>query len=95
MADLAHDAPVEHHAEHESTGIDNRKLGMWVFLASEIMFFSGFFGAFIVLRNLNLEVFTHGAHQLDKVAAGVDPVIGQQFGGFAQLASAPRDAGTH
>lgn len=35
------------------------------------------------------------AHQLDKVAAGVDPVIGQQFGGFAQLASAPRDAGTH
>ena len=35
------------------------------------------------------------AHQLDKVAAGVDPVIKQQFSGFAQLASAPRDAGTH
>jgi uncharacterized protein YndB with AHSA1/START domain len=34
------------------------------------------------------------AQQLDKVAAGVDPVIGQQFSGFAQLASAPRDAGT-
>ncbi|HUO46113.1 MAG TPA: heme-copper oxidase subunit III [Acidimicrobiia bacterium] len=31
--------PVAHHDEHESTGIDNRKLGMWVFLSSEFLFF--------------------------------------------------------
>lgn len=57
------------------TGINHGKLGMWVFLASEIMFFSGFFGAFIVLRNLNLEVFTHGAHQLDKVVATINTAV--------------------
>jgi heme/copper-type cytochrome/quinol oxidase subunit 3 len=28
-----------HHEEHESTGIENRKLGMWVFLSSEFLFF--------------------------------------------------------
>jgi heme/copper-type cytochrome/quinol oxidase subunit 3 len=29
---------------------DRTKFGMWLFLASEIMFFTGFFGAYIVLR---------------------------------------------
>ncbi len=35
-------AALEHGAgvhEHESTGIDNRKLGMWAFLSSEFLFF--------------------------------------------------------
>ena len=31
-------------------GIENRKLGMWIFLASEVMFFTGLIGAYIVLR---------------------------------------------
>ena len=39
------------HAESPSaTGIPNGKLGMWVFLASEVMFFTGLIGAFVVLR---------------------------------------------
>lgn len=33
-----------------ATGIPNGKLAMWVFLASEVMFFAGLLGAFIVLR---------------------------------------------
>ena len=39
------------------TGIRHGKLGMWIFLASEVMFFSGFFTAFIILRNTNLSCF--------------------------------------
>jgi cytochrome c oxidase subunit III len=57
------------------TGIYHGKLGMWIFLASEIMFFSGFFGAFIVLRNLNIEVFTASAHMLDKTVATVNTAV--------------------
>ncbi|MEX1280826.1 MAG: heme-copper oxidase subunit III [Acidimicrobiia bacterium] len=34
MADVAHA-----HDLHESTGVDNRKLGMWFFLSSEFLFF--------------------------------------------------------
>ena len=45
MAD-AHALP----ATHTSTGIPNGKLGMWLFLASEVMFFTGLIGAYIVLR---------------------------------------------
>ena len=33
-----------------ATGVPNGKLGMWVFLASEVMFFTGLIGAYIVLR---------------------------------------------
>ncbi|HSL26535.1 MAG TPA: heme-copper oxidase subunit III [Acidimicrobiia bacterium] len=45
MATAAHEAPgpdaapTAHHDEHESTGVDNRKLGMWAFLSSEFLFF--------------------------------------------------------
>jgi cytochrome c oxidase subunit III len=35
---------------YENLGIENRKLGMWLFLASETMFFTGLIGAYIVLR---------------------------------------------
>jgi heme/copper-type cytochrome/quinol oxidase subunit 3 len=31
-------------------GIYNKKLGMWVFLASEVMFFTGLIGSYIILR---------------------------------------------
>lgn len=31
-------------------GIETRKLGMWVFLASEVMFFTGLIGSYIILR---------------------------------------------
>ena len=39
-------------ASHETGchGIENRKLGMWLFLASEVMFFTGLIGAYIVIR---------------------------------------------
>ena len=36
-----------------ATGVPNGKLGMWVFLASEVMFFTGLLGAYIVLRISN------------------------------------------
>ena len=36
--------------EYNSTGIPHGKLGMWVFLASEIMLFGAFISAYIVLR---------------------------------------------
>ena len=43
---LAH--PIEE--EVTSTGIPHDKMGMWVFLCSEVMFFTGLIGSYIVLR---------------------------------------------
>jgi heme/copper-type cytochrome/quinol oxidase subunit 3 len=38
-------------------GVYNMKLGMWVFLLSEVMFFTGLIGAYIILRFANPDQF--------------------------------------
>jgi len=40
----------EHVEPASATGIPHDKMGMWVFLCSEIMFFTGLIGSYIVLR---------------------------------------------
>lgn len=35
---------------HPVTGVTNSKLGMWLFLATEVMLFGGLFSAYIILR---------------------------------------------
>lgn len=51
MSDVVHETPVAHHDEHESTGIGNRKLGMWVFLSSEFMFFGALIATYLLYSN--------------------------------------------
>ena len=63
------------HEHRSNTGIYNAKLGMWVFIASEIMFFSGFFGAYIVLKNMHPELFAASAQQLDRVLGTINTAI--------------------
>ena len=36
--------------KYETVGVPTPRLGMWLFLASEIMFFASFVGSYIVLR---------------------------------------------
>ena len=36
--------------ERPDTGLTNSKLGIWIFLASEIMLFGGLFSAYVFLR---------------------------------------------
>lgn len=61
---------------HEpNTGLTHGKLIMWVFLASELMFFSGFFGAFIVLRNTNYQIFAEGSASLSWPLALVNTFV--------------------
>lgn len=46
-----------HHAdthEHSSTGMPNRKLAMWLFLASDCMFFGALIGTYIVYHGKSL-----------------------------------------
>ncbi|MBI4368103.1 MAG: heme-copper oxidase subunit III [Candidatus Omnitrophica bacterium] len=66
---------MEHDPHTGAIGIDTRKLGMWIFLASEIMFFSGLIGAYIVLRFANLESWPHPATVLNLPLTGVNTFI--------------------
>jgi len=61
--DHAHAASLSHPLEaRTATGIPNGKLGVWVFLASEVMFFTGLLGAYIVLRLSNPHWPGHEGH---------------------------------
>ena len=51
MSDIAHEVEIPHHEEHESTCIDNRKLGMWVFLSSEFLFFGALISNYLLYSN--------------------------------------------
>ena len=43
----------------EDTGVTNGKIGIWLFLASEVMLFGAFFATYIVMR-MGSEVWPHG-----------------------------------
>ena len=56
-------------------GIDTRKLGMWIFLASEIMFFTGLIGSYIVLRFANLNTWPVPSTVLNIPLTGINTFI--------------------
>ena len=63
-ANATHDAPIPF------MGVSPVKLGMWLFLASEVMFFTGLLGSFIVLKFAHPDVFHEEAAHLNwKLAA--------------------------
>ena len=39
-----------HNYPHESTGVETRKLGMWVFLSTEILFFGTLITTFMIFK---------------------------------------------
>ena len=63
-----------HALEATSTGIPSAKLGMWIFLASEVMFFTGLLGAYIVLR-AGLGTWPHAGEELNVPAAAINTFI--------------------
>jgi cytochrome c oxidase subunit 3 len=54
---------------------DSAKLGMWVFLVTEILFFGGLFVAYIVYRAWNPELFLLAAQELDTMMGAINTVV--------------------
>jgi cytochrome c oxidase subunit 3 len=66
---------VQHHFVDSEQQFDSAKLGMWVFLVTEILFFGGLFVAYIVYRAWNPELFTMAATQLDTLMGGINTLV--------------------
>ena len=56
---------LQHHFEDAEQQFDSAVFGTWVFLITEIMFFSGMFMAYILYRSWYPEAFAHASHHLD------------------------------
>jgi cytochrome c oxidase subunit 3 len=61
----AHAAPLAHHFETLEQQRETGSVGMWAFLAQEIMFFGGLFAAYLVFRERYPAAFRAGSHHLD------------------------------
>lgn len=59
---------------HPVTGVTNSKLGIWCFLASEVMLFGGLFSAYILLR-VGSPSWPHGPELLNVPLATVNTMI--------------------
>jgi cytochrome c oxidase subunit 3 len=87
--DSGHGAPDRSHGSHEhdkykfllhhfdtpAHQFDSAKLGMWLFLATEVLFFGGLFVAYAVLRNRFPEVFSYASHYLDTIMGGINTCV--------------------
>ncbi|MEI6236673.1 MAG: cytochrome c oxidase subunit 3 [Planctomycetota bacterium] len=56
-------------------GVSPMKFGVWLFLASEMMFFTGMLGSYIVLRFAQPQVFHEEAMKLNWALAALNTVI--------------------
>lgn len=63
--DHGHSPFLAHHFDDPEQQYDSGKLGMWLFLVTEVLFFSGMFCAYALYRSRNPEVFTFASQFLN------------------------------
>ena len=74
-AHAAHDPHLAHHFHDMEQQTSAAKLGMWFFLAQEILFFGGLFMAYIALRFLYPETFHHAYQHLSIPMGALNTVV--------------------
>jgi len=66
---------VAHHFDSATTQFDSGRMGIWIFLVTEILFFGGMFCAFAVFRSWYFDAFKEAHHHLDKVMGGTNTIV--------------------
>lgn len=66
---------IAHHFDNAEQQFDSGKLGIWVFLVTEVLFFSGLFVAYILWRSHHPEIFEQAHVFLDKWLGGLNTVV--------------------
>jgi cytochrome c oxidase subunit 3 len=56
---------LAHHFDTPRHQFDSGKLGIWIFLATEVLFFGGLFCAYAIYRSLHPEIFVYAHYYLD------------------------------
>ena len=74
-AHAEHSPYLAHHFVRKTQQDSAIKLGMWVFLVQEILFFGGLFMAYIAMRFLYPEVWSSAYHELNTLAGAFNTVV--------------------
>jgi cytochrome c oxidase subunit 3 len=71
----AHSTSLAHQFDSLEQQKESANLGMWLFLAQEILFFGGLFAAYMLYRWPEPEAFAAGSHELDITLGLINTVI--------------------
>ena len=63
---------IQHHFDDGAHQFDSGKLGIWLFLAQEVLFFSALFVAYILYRHHHPEVFAYAHKYLDVTMGAIN-----------------------
>ena len=66
---------LKHHFDTPAQQFDAAKLGMWVFIATELLMFGGLFVAYLIYHAQEPELFKLAHHALDKKLGAVNTVV--------------------
>ena len=64
-----------HHFDTPDQQFESAKLGMWLFLGTEILFFGALFALYTVLRVNDPELFSYASQYLDTILGGINTVV--------------------
>ena len=67
-----HPSWLAHHFDDAEQQFDSGKLGMWLFLVTEVLFFSGMFCAYALLRSHNPDVFNYCSSFLNEKLGAIN-----------------------
>jgi cytochrome c oxidase subunit 3 len=70
-----HPSHLEHHFVSSEQQFDSAKMGMWLFLITEILLFSGMFVAYTVYRAWHPEVFAMASATLNWKLGGINTLV--------------------
>lgn len=70
-----HPAHLQHHFENSEQQFESSKLGMWLFLGTELLMFGGLFCAYAIYRANHPEIFMYAHHFLDTQLGAINTVV--------------------
>jgi cytochrome c oxidase subunit III len=66
---------IQHHYDDAQHQFDSGKLGIWLFLAQEVLFFSALFVCYILYRAHRPEIFDYAHHYLDVTFGAINTAV--------------------
>ena len=75
MAAHAHSPHLEHHFDSLEQQYTAANLGMWLFLATEVMFFGGMFAGYTVYRWMYTDAWIEGSNHLDIMLGTINTCV--------------------
>ena len=74
-AAASHGEHLAHHFDNAEQQFESGKLGMWIFLSTEILLFGGLFCAYSVYRSNHPEIFLYAHRFLDKPLGAINTAV--------------------